>query len=122
MHTDVSKWPVTTTVNVSFSGDKIQFPYDKAKTWRAVDGVNANPWVIAKVNGQWYAATFEWLRFGQTVKPMYTVRGDHTKSPPLSGNWAPKKGERVGIFVSGLARTKTRNHQERSNVVMVTWP
>ena len=25
MHTDVSKWPVTTTVNVSFSGDKIQF-------------------------------------------------------------------------------------------------
>ena len=122
LHTDVSRWPVTTTVKVSFSGDKIQFPYGKAKTWRSVDGVNANPWVIAKVGGQWYAATFEWLRFGQTVKPKHTVRGDHTKASPLSGGWAPQKGDRVGIFVSGLARAKSRNHQERSNVVMVTWP
>jgi hypothetical protein len=47
--------------------------------------------------------------------------GDHIKIPPLSG-WHPASGERIGLMVSGLARTQQRNVKERSNVVMVTWP
>ena len=125
LHTDVSDWPVTASLSASVSGSTINMPYDKAKVWHSVDGVNANPWVIVKwTDGQWYAATFEWLRYGQTSKPKGVLdgsMGDHIKKPPLS-SWRPTSGERIGIMVSGLARTETRNVKERSNVTMVTWP
>lgn len=125
LHTDVSSWPVTASLTASVDGGWIKFPYSKSSVWPAVNGVNANPWVIVKwTDGRWYAATFEWLRFGQTSKPVGVLdgsRGDHIKKPPLS-NWRPHSGERFGIMVSGLARDGTRNVLERSNVVMVTWP
>lgn len=122
LHTDVSSWPQTASLSASVGGGSISMPYSKAKVWPAVDGVNANPWVIAKVNGQWYAGTFEWLRHGQTAKPMSVLSGGgHIKVAPLS-SWRPRSGERIGLMVSGLARTTMRNVKERSNVVMVTWP
>ena len=124
LHTDVSAWPATTTLNASVGGGTINLSYDKARAWPAVQGANANPWVFVKLDGQWYAATFEWLRHGQTAKPMAVLNGsmgDHIKMPPLSG-WRPASGERIGLMVSGLARTELRNVKERSNVVMVTWP
>ncbi len=125
LHTDVSSWPVTASLTASVGGGWINFPYSKARVWPAVNGVNANPWVIVKwTDGRWYAATFEWLRFGQASKPVGVLdgsMGDHIKKPPLS-NWRPHSGERFGIMVSGLARDGNRNVLERSNVVMVTWP
>ena len=124
LHTDVSSWPVTASMSASVSGSTINFPYSKSRVWPAVDGVNANPWVFVNMNGQWYAATFEWFRAGQTSKPVGVLdgsKGDHIKVSPLNG-WRPRSGERIGIMVSGLARTKMRNVQERSNVSMVTWP
>ena len=122
LHHDVTKWAVTASISVSFSGGRINFPYSKSKVWPAVDGVNGNPWVIAKIDGTWYAATFEWLSFGQTSKPTSTVGGGNIKAAPMSGSWAPRSGQRVGIMVSGLARSKTRNVEERTEMVMVTWP
>ena len=124
LHTDVSSWPVTASLTASVGGSTINFPYSKASVWPVVDGVNANCWVFVKLNGQWYAATFEWLRRGQTAKPKGVLdgsMGDHIKVSPLS-SWRPKKGERIGIMVSGLARTQMRSVRERSNVYMVTWP
>ena len=124
LHTDVSSWPVTASLTASVGGSTINFPYSKANVWPAVDGVNANCWVFVKLNGQWYAATFEWLRRGQTAKPKGVLDGsmdDHIKVSPLS-SWDPHSGERIGIMVSGLARTQLRSVRERSNVYMVTWP
>lgn len=124
LHHDVSSWPVTANMNAAVSKTTISFPYNKAKAWQAIDGVNANPWVIVKYNGQWYAATYEWLRYGQTSKPVGVLdgsKGDHIKVAPLN-KWTPKSGERIGLMVSGLARSSARNAKERSNVVMVTWP
>lgn len=122
LHTDVSGWAQTATLNASVGGGTIHMPYSQARAWPAVDGVNANPWVIVNLNGQWYAGTFEWLRHGQTAKPMSVLSGGgHIKVPPLS-SWRPRSGERIGLMVSGLARTSMRNVKERSNVVMVTWP
>ena len=124
LHTDVSGWPVTASLHASVGGGTISMPYSKAKVWPAVDGVNANPWVFVNMNGQWYAATFEWFRAGQTSKPVGVLdgsKGDHIKVSPLNG-WRPRSGERIGLMVSSLARTKMRNVQERSNVSMVTWP
>lgn len=123
LHTNVSSWPVTSSMHASVGGT-INFPYSKANVWPAVDGVNANPWVIVKMDGQWYAATFEWLRKGQTSKPRGVLdgsMGDHIKVSPLN-RWRPHSGERFGIMVSGLARTQMRNVRERTNISMVTWP
>lgn len=122
LHADVSGWAQTANLQASVGGGSINLSYDKAKVWPAMGGANANPWVIVNLNGQWYAGTFEWLRYGQTAKPMSVLSGGgHIKVPPLS-SWRPRSGERIGLMVSGLARDSTRNVQERSNVVMVTWP
>ena len=129
LHTDVTEWPVTASMTASVGDGKIRFPYDKANVWPGISAVgatvNANPWVIVKwTDGRWYAATFEWLRPGQTSKPMGVLDGslgDHIKVAPLN-RWRPRSGERFGILVSGLARSTQRNVQERSNVSMVTWP
>ncbi len=130
LHTDVSNWPVTARMTASVADGKISFPYNKSSVWPGAEipggGTgNGNPWVIVKwTDGKWYAATFEWLRVGQTWKPVGVLdgsKGDHIKKSPLSG-WRPHRGERFGIMVSGLARDSRRNVQERSNVDMVTWP
>ena len=124
LHTDVSSWAETASLHASIGSSTINMPYSKSKVWPEVDGVNANPWVIVNMDGQWYAATFEWLRYGQTSKPRAVLDGslgDHIKVSPLN-RWRPHSGERFGIMVSGLARTSMRNVKERSNISMVTWP
>ena len=124
LHSDVSAWPATAKLSASVSGGQIRMPYDKAKAWPGIDGINANPWVIVNLDGQWYAATFEWLRVGQTSKPVGVLdgsKGDHIKVSPLN-RWRPRSGERIGLMVSGLARAQTRNVKERSNVSWVVWP
>ena len=121
LHTDVSDWKVTAALQVSIGGGTIRLDYDKARTWPSVNGVNANPWIFVFRNNRWYAATFEWLRFGQTSKPVHVVAGDHIKRQPLH-DFAPRSGEVYGFMVSGLARDATRNVKERSSVKMVRWP
>lgn len=133
LHHDVSGWPVTTALDASVSkAGVVTLRYDKANSWPAVDGVNANPWVVVKwTDGKWYAATWEWLRQGQTSKSMKGKSwGGHIKVSPLS-KWEPKSGEAVYMMVSGLARSGTRaegiradprNVSERSTPVKVVFP
>lgn len=121
LNADVSNWAVTASLNASVSGGKVTLNYNKARVWPAADGVNANPWVFVNLNGQWYAATWEYLRSGQTVKDMSGKSwGEHIKVAPLS-SWEPRPGERFGLMVSGLVRGGLSNVKERSNVSMVTW-
>lgn len=127
LHTNVSGWPVTSKLSAGIGARTLTMDYDKARVWpgrrtTAGDGLNANPWVVVEEGGQWYAATFEWLRFGQTSKPLKTVAGDHVKASPLSGSWRPRPGQKFGVFVSGLARHVERNAKERTNVVWLTYP
>jgi len=126
LHGNVSNWEVTGTLrSVSVSGNSITLDYDKARVWpgrnTAGASVNANPWILVNRNGTWYAATWEWLRVGQTSKSRAAVRGDHINVAPLN-NFVPRSGETYGFMVSGLARSNVRNVLERTNVVMFTWP
>lgn len=124
LHYDVSAWPVTTTLSASVSKTRVvTLSYDKAKIWPAVDGLNANPWIIVKwTDGKLYAATWEWLRHGQTSKTMTGKSwGDHIKVAPLS-KWEPKSGEKAWMLVSGLARDAKRSARERSQPVEVVFP
>lgn len=116
---DVSGWAQTATLTASMSGGKVKLDYDKASVWSAVDGAVANPWAIVDYNGQRYAATWEWLKPGQTLKDMSGKSwSGHFKRSELSG-WEPTAGDRIGLCVSGLCRDSRRNVSERSNVVWV---
>ena len=122
LHTNVSSWAVTSPLSVSFGGSTITLDYDKADVWPGNgEGLNGNPWIFVWQDNQWYAATWEWLRVGQTTKNKSSVAGDHIKKAPLTG-FQPVSGRLYGFMVSGLARDSQRNVLERTPVVMVRWP
>ncbi len=135
LHTDVSGWPRTSTItNVDITDARICIDHTERGQWpvRNINGTDlaGNPWVFVKRNGQWYAATYEWLRPGQHCKalgsnpPRVTVAdqmGNHIKRAPLD-SWRPRSGELVGFMVSTLARDGNRTVPKRSNVVTVRWP
>lgn len=125
LHANVAGWPVTSHLSVSIGGGSVNLNYDAARSWptRNVQGTaaNANPWIFVNRGGTWYAATWEWLRPGQTAKPMGVVNGAHIKVSPLN-NFRPVSGETYGWMVSTLARGGERTINERTNIVMATWP
>ena len=134
LHTDVSTWPVTANLSVSINNGIICLDYDKNDVWPTTEiphnsgdyniDVVANPWVFLEYQGQWYAATWEWLVVNTSCKNLSSVAGDHIKQPayiPL--DWRPSSGQRLYFMVSGLARTASvTNIQERSQLVEVIWP
>jgi hypothetical protein len=132
---DIREWPVTSEVTEAFidRNKGVVIKHTKAGKWPVLTdeggGGEGNPWVIANVDGQWYTATYEWLRPGQTAKlggKIETI-GAHTKKDPLD-TWVPATGERIGLFVSTFARDRRRSFPERaikgerSNVAWVKWP
>ena len=126
LHSDVSGWRVTANLKrVSTSASSIVLDYDKANSWPVGStggtAVVANPWIFIEESGRWYAATFEWLRPGQTKKSIRAVNGDHIKRSPFQ-SWKPNPGTTYYFMVSGLARGAERNVKERSNIVAYTWP
>lgn len=139
LHHDVSDWPETSSITEIAIHDvprgRICIEHTKRRDWPGVSFVfggervelAGNPWVFAQVDGQWYAATYEWLRPGQRCKlntsmPPSLELGDHIKKPPLS-RWVPQSGETVGFMVSTPARTGPRGPlRERSNIEFAIWP
>lgn len=109
----VGGWPITTLMrSVSVSGGKITMVYDDV-SWPASGdpAVNGNCWFVLE-RGGWEAKTFDFLRPNQETK-------DVNEAAHLFGI---RGGERVGVFVSTLARDKRRNGNERSNIYWITWP
>lgn len=129
LHANVRDWPQTAQMTASISGGQIRFPYDKADVWPVATsgtgkGTNANVWAIVPIYGKWFAGNWEWLRKGQTSKPVGCLdgsKGDHFKVSPLN-QWRPRSGERFYLMASGHARAAGRNVKERSNPVPVVWP
>ena len=128
LDTNISGWAQTSTITaVSIGSPPINIEHTKAGQWPAITSggtiVEGNPWIFAKVDGQWQAATYEWLRPGQTEKQISAENiGEYTKKAPLDG-WQPKSGETVGLMVSTPARGGPDGPvNERSNVILVTWP
>lgn len=128
LHANVSGWAQTSRLRVKVNRSSVSLSYDKAGAWPAnysIGGatVCANPWIfVRKADGSgWHAATWEWMRSGQTTKSRSSVNGDHIKKSPLT-SFVPVPGEWYGFMVSGLARTSARNVSERTNIVMVQWP
>jgi hypothetical protein len=134
LHADVSNWRVTSRVTaIRFEPRKpgaekgrLAIEHTMAGKWPTLtdDGGltgEGNPWVLGFVGGRWRAATYEWLRPGQTWKGIDADNiGPHTKKAPLE-TWVPQPGEPVGFFVSTYARDNKRTSNERSDIVLVRW-
>jgi hypothetical protein len=126
LHTNVSGWAQTANLSsVTVSSSQICLNHDKANEWPGVDHVgafvNGNPWIFIRHDHKWYAATWEWMRHGQTCKNRSSVAGDHIKQNPF-WSFQPRSGACYGFMVSGLARDGTRNVHERSQVRKIQWP
>lgn len=128
LDTNVSDWAQTSTITrVNIGSPPIGIEHTKAGQWPSITAggtvVEGNPWIFANIDGEWIAATYEWLRPGQTEKEISAENiGAHIKKPPLDG-WRPKSGDTVGLMVSTPARLGPEGPiNERSNVVLVTWP
>jgi hypothetical protein len=110
---DVGSWPITTIMrSVSVSGGKITMVYDDVN-WKASGdpSVNGNCWLVLD-RGGWEAKTFDWLRPNQETKDVSEAAHER----------GIRSGEKVGVFVSTLARDSRRNGDERSNIYWITWP
>lgn len=127
LHENVSRWPVTSKItDVRIDADSISISHSKSGQWPALDyngvAVEGNPWVFVNRGGKWYAATYEWLRPGQTEKRVSARDiGANIKVEPLA-SWQPRPGELVGFMVSTPARDGNRTSNERTNVVLTAWP
>lgn len=122
---DVSSWKKTYDLTVKLRGNNIVYDQEGTSKWtpKQEAGVmaTANPWIIAKINGKWYAATHEWMRVNQREKGKRSVHGDHIKRREFGPDWTPTDGEEYGFMVSGLCRGTTRNVSERTPIVLMVW-
>jgi hypothetical protein len=89
--------------------------------------VEGNQWILAYINGRWYAGAADWYRPGQACKGQdaNSMGGDNFYNPseePLH-SWVPRVGENVGYAVSTPARMwpQMATKDERSNVVVQAW-
>ena len=130
LHADISGWTASSTVTgITFpgAGAEMCIFHTQAGEWPVYSDQGnlgeGNPWVFANINGQWVGGTFEWLRPGQQCKPVITREniGPHVKLLPLS-TWVPQSGELVGFAMSTPARDSRRTSNQRSNIVLATWP
>ena len=130
LHANISGWTASSTVTgvtLPGAGGTMCIFHTQAGAWplyvdNGVEG-EGNAWIFANIGGQWYGGTFEWLRPGQQCKPVITREniGPHVKQSPLS-SWVPQSGEVVGVAMSTPARSNLRTSNQRTNVVLVTWP
>lgn len=135
LYPDITDWPETVTLSsITLEGEFLCLNHDIASqepAWPIVlsfgtTEVVGNAWVFIEQGGQWYAATWEWLRPpGQTCKYASAVEGGHIKVDPFGENsgWVPTSGQSYYFMVSGLIRNPSySNVLERSNIVEYVWP
>ena len=97
---NISSWAQTATVPANVSGSSLVINDSKRDVWpkalsAAGDCCNRSLWIIVKLQGQWYASTFEYMRVGQINKSAEAVNGQQIKRAPFlrSGyRWEPADG------------------------------
>ena len=118
---NVGAWKKTYGLEVEYNATQIIHKTDAHRQWPAKENISANCWIIANINGQWYAATHEFMRPNTNWRGKNTLDEDHIERREFIG-WRPKNGEKVGHVVSGVVRNPNlKNVQERTNIVLKEW-
>ena len=128
---DVGGWAKTAELNASVSNGNVNLNYNQANQWpahptfKARDGsdMNANAWIFENRNGQWYGATFEYLKVNQQSKPLSVITGSggHINQKPMT-SFKGESGKQYAVMVSTFARNGLRTINERSNIQFIIWP
>lgn len=121
LHHNISSWSVTSNLTRITFGS-VCLDHTKKGKWPTISTgngvvVEGNPVVLFWLDGQKYAATYEWNRPGQVCKNSITANtiGEHIKTSP-GNRFKPASGERVCFAVAtphrfgpqGSARERTQ--------------
>lgn len=118
----IEKWPITfdikvtkdsKNVNISTKADLKKWSMGEGKCW-------CNIWALFEYQGKIYTGACEFVTKSYMNKAVGDINGAKIERQPVLA-WVPKKGDKVGIFVTGLARGGKTNVKERSSIVWVTW-
>jgi hypothetical protein len=126
---DVRGWEITHDLTASIGGSTVRLSQTATRDWPDVgkraskDGrtLIGNAWVIARVNGVWRAATWEWMVQGQQSKGRSALSHEKIQSRAWAG-WSAQSGDTVYLMLSGLCRDNTRNIAARTPAVKVRVP
>jgi hypothetical protein len=126
---NVSRWPITAAITgARITSDGVRVAAITGTShWpvRADGGVKptvGNWWLAAKCSdGKVHAATIEW--YGRGSLAVVGKKWDGADDiHGVLGTYRPKKGDVVGVFVSGCARGADLTILERSAIVRCVWP
>jgi hypothetical protein len=123
---EIEKWPITFNIKVIKDKTMLNITSDKdLKKWPKSNSTSDKPsyasiWALFDYNGKKYAGCCDGIKQNILSKAVRDISGRKIEREPVKG-WMPQKGERVGIFLTGLARGGKTNVKERSNCVWITW-
>ena len=130
---DISGFPITSNISANVNGSILAVQGTQRSVWPRKfhsvlqnDCCNRSLWIFIKLDSQWYATTFEYMRVGQINKKAEAVRGRQIKRAPFNRSgyeWHPADGEVYGFMTSGMARFDlvNLNVSERSNIALYRW-
>lgn len=127
LHRNIANWPITSMVTgLSVSSGEICVFHTGAGTFPTSPfgspgeeiAIEGNVWVFAMINGQWYGATWDWLRPGQECKAEgpSSLGPEQIRVPPMDGSWRPQSGDTLCFAISTRARDEVEAGQERTNI------
>jgi hypothetical protein len=134
LHRNIADWDVTSTItDIRIGSNEICVYHTGAGTFpRTKFGsggepridVEGNPWVFAEFGGQWYGATWDWLRIGQQCKGESTdaLGRDQIRIPPMDSTWRPRSGDTLCFAMSARARDNVVAGTVRSNIACTVVP
>lgn len=134
LHRSPAAWPVTAELlGWETDGTTHRVRYRYPQEWRPDGRVAGNVWAIVRIDGRWYAATFEWLLAvapGATGEFARKLEYRDPAVPLLQSEaspvdrWRPRHGEELGIVISTIARAPVPGSWPvgRSAVRLVRWP
>lgn len=127
---EVGEWPAVIRLEDAYVPEPntkgIVTEWTNSRDWPSTDpgpgpGLVGNCAIVAKIDGTWRVATYDWLRYpDQDAKDesLTSVRREQVNEAPWT-TWQPQVGEVVGLFVCAPARTGVRTVRERSAIAWV---
>lgn len=127
---DVGDWPIVLRLDDAYvpapEVKGIVTEWRNVRDWPSTDpgpgpGLVGNCGIIAKIDGAWRVATYDWLRYpdqDSKDESLTTVRLEQINEEPWR-SWRPQVGEVVGLFVCTPARSEHRTVNQRSAVAWV---
>ena len=131
LHRNIADWEQISVMDgaaISITPSQICFPHSGAGSMPRsifIDlEIEGNVWVFAPINGQWYGATWDWLRVGQVCKGenLETLGVDQIRIPPMDHNWRAPFGSPICFAVSSRARDDVEGGRARTNIACTTVP